>query len=353
MNPTQDRIFVVIPVYNAEKTLKSCVRSIQKQTYSNIQIVLVDDGSPDRSGAICDALAEEDPRIRVLHQENAGSFAARRAGTKLCGNGAGDYICFCDADDRMPRDALQTLYDACVQNDAEISMGPWDRIWYGIRMHPVRWMPPNEVVDHDRFLSEFFCSWYGITRMPVSLCSKLFRAPLLQTAYNAVPPGATFFFGDDLIVSLHACTEASRLVSIPEVTYAYRMGGGTSRYKPNMLREYIGLYRYKMDFAVPYLDVVPQDLRLLSDIELCNVALSFFRTLMAEKKIPPQKRREIILESVRLPEIRAAAENVLGSDYEKKEYAQMIEQEDIDAIERAARPISLLRRVLQRLKNRI
>ena len=350
MSQNNETVFVVVPLYNARKTLKASVRSIQKQTYKNLKIILVDDGSTDGSGALCDKLAEADARIRVLHQKNAGSFAARRAGLALCDGSESDYVCFCDADDRMPPAALQTLLNACARDDADISMGTWDRILYGFRMQSEQWMPPNESIDHERFLSEFLCSWYGITRMQVSLWAKLFRIPLLKAAYDAVPPGTTRFFGDDLVVTLHACTAARRLVSIPDVVYDYRVGGGTSRFRPNMLREFIGLYRYKMDFAAPYLDAVPQDLRLLADIELCNVALTYFRTLMGEKKIPPQRRREIMLESVRLPEIRAAAEHVLSSDYEKKAYAQMIAGEDLDAIEREAQPVSLPRKVLGRLK---
>ena len=352
MNPTPDTIFVVIPVYNAKKTLKECVRSIQKQTYTNLQIILVDDGSRDGSGALCDTLAAKDPRIRVLHQTNAGSFAARRAGTALCGNGDRDYICFCDADDRMPPAALRTLYDACVQNDADLSVGPWNRFWHGITLHADSSGAPDVSIDHELFLRKYFCSWYGITLLSVSLCSKLFRAPLLRAAYDAVPPDTAGFFGDDLVVSLPACTAADRIVCIPDVVYAYRIGGGTSRFRPDMLRDYIRLYRYKMAFAAPYLDAVPQDLRLLSDIELCNVTLSFFRTLTAEKTIPPQKRREIMLESVRLPEIRAAADHVLCSDYEKKAYAQMIAQEDLDALEQEAQPVSLPRKVWQKLRSR-
>lgn len=352
MNPTTDTIYVVIPVYKAEKTLRQCVRSIQKQTYDNLRIILVDDGSPDRSGTICDALAAKDTRIRVLHRENAGSFAARRAGVNLCGEGERDYICFCDADDYLPPAALQTLHDACVRSDADISVGPWDRTWHGVTIHADPSTVEDAVIDRDLFLQKYFCSWYGITRLSVSLCSKLFRARVLRTAYNEVPPGTVNFFGDDLIVTLHACAAAKRIVCVPEVTYVYRMGGGTSRFRPDMLRDYIRLYRHKMAFAEPYLGVVPQNLRLLSDIELCNVAFTYFRTLNAEKKIPPQKRREIILESVRLPEIRAAAENVLSSDYEKKAYAQMIAKEDSDAIEREAQPISLPRKVRRRFLKR-
>lgn len=342
----QETIWVVIPVYNAQKGLKRAVRAVQKQTYAPLRIVLVDDGSTDRSPAICDALAARDARIRVVHQENDGSFAARKAGVLSCDAVDGDYICFCDADDRMPPDALQALHDACSRFDAELSLGASSRIWHGIRINAPQ-KGQDLCIERETFFEKYFCSWYGITRMPVTLWAKLYRAPLIAAAYNAVPPGTTRFFGEDLVVTLNACSAANRIVWIADEVYSYRMGGGSSRYRPDMLREFIGLYRYKMAFAEDY--TAPQDLRLLADIELCNVAFSFFRTVMAEKTLTEQTRRGIIGESVRLQEIAAAAEHVLASDYSLKAYAQMIAQADVGAIERETKPVGFARKVLRRV----
>lgn len=343
----QETIWVVMPVYNAQRFLTRAVRSVQKQTYASVRIVLVDDGSTDRSAAICDDLARRDARIQVVHQQNAGSFAARRAGVQVCDADARDYICFCDADDRMPPDALRTLYDACVRHGADVSIGSASHVWHGVTMHPPVYQREDLCIDRDLFFSKYFCSWYGITLMPVTLWGKLYQAPLLQAAYDAAGQGTTRFFGDDLVVTLNACAAANRIIWIPDEVYAYRMGGGTSRYRPDMLHEFIGLYRYKMAFAENY--TAPQDLRLLSDIELCNVAFSFFRTVTAEKSLTPRQRRAIIGESVRLPEIAEAAAHVLASDYSLKAYAQMIEQADVDAIEREAAPIGFVRKVLRRV----
>lgn len=98
---------VVIPVYKVEKYLDECVQSVVQQTYSNLEIILVDDGSPDRCGAMCDAWAERDPRIRVIHQENGGLSAARNTG--IC-NATGDYVLFLDSDDWWEKNTvLETL----------------------------------------------------------------------------------------------------------------------------------------------------------------------------------------------------------------------------------------------------
>ena len=91
-------ISVIVPVYRVERYLDRCLRSITEQTYRNLEIILVDDGSPDRSGAICDAWAEKDSRIRVIHKENAGAGAARNTGLDMA---AGDVVSMIDSDDYL------------------------------------------------------------------------------------------------------------------------------------------------------------------------------------------------------------------------------------------------------------
>lgn len=109
---------VVIPVYKVEKYLDECVQSVVQQTYSNLEIILVDDGSPDRCGAMCDAWAERDPRIRVIHQENGGASAARNNGIR---NATGDYVLFLDSDDWWEKNtAIETLAKQLKRTPVEV-----------------------------------------------------------------------------------------------------------------------------------------------------------------------------------------------------------------------------------------
>lgn len=103
-------ISVVVPVYNCEKYLDRCVRSLQSQTYGNLEILLVDDGSRDGSGALCEAFAGEDVRIRVIHKENGGVSSARNCGLDAM---TGQYCIFVDADDYVDSRLIETLYLAC------------------------------------------------------------------------------------------------------------------------------------------------------------------------------------------------------------------------------------------------
>ena len=101
-----DLISVIVPVYKVEKYLDKCVQSIVDQTYRNLEIILVDDGSPDNCPAMCDAWAEKDDRIRVIHKENGGLSDARNAGMAIA---TGEYIGFVDSDDWIFDDFVRCL----------------------------------------------------------------------------------------------------------------------------------------------------------------------------------------------------------------------------------------------------
>ena len=115
----KDLISIIIPVYNVEKYLKECVDSVRKQTYKNLEIILIDDGSKDNSGKLCDELAKEDNRIKVIHKENGGLSDARNVGIE---NATGEYIQFIDSDDFVEKDMIEILHNDICQEKADVSM---------------------------------------------------------------------------------------------------------------------------------------------------------------------------------------------------------------------------------------
>ena len=112
-------ISVIIPVYKCEQYLEACVDSILNQTFSDFEIILVDDGSPDSSGKICDALAEKHNKILVLHQENQGQAAARNNGVKIA---HGEWLHFVDCDDSLHPQMLESLYNAVSEDNVKLAM---------------------------------------------------------------------------------------------------------------------------------------------------------------------------------------------------------------------------------------
>lgn len=112
-------ISIIVPVYRAEKYLNDCVDSILRQTFSNFELVLIEDGSPDQSGAICDEYAQRDERVRVIHQPNQGQAAARNHALPMT---QGKWLCYVDSDDTIHPQMLEHLYRAAVESGAGISM---------------------------------------------------------------------------------------------------------------------------------------------------------------------------------------------------------------------------------------
>lgn len=119
----QPLVSVIVPVYNVEKYLKRCLDSVLAQSYKNLEIILVDDGSTDRSGEICDEYKKKDGRIRVIHKENGGLSDARNEGMKI---GKGDYACFVDSDDVVKNDYVEYLFGLIKKFDVEMSVAKYE-----------------------------------------------------------------------------------------------------------------------------------------------------------------------------------------------------------------------------------
>ena len=119
MSQEKALISIIIPVYKVEKYLEKCIQSVINQTYENLQIILVDDGSPDNCGKICDEYAKKDHRIEVIHKSNGGLSDARNKGLEIA---KGEYIGFVDSDDYIEADMYEVLYNLLKQYNADVSI---------------------------------------------------------------------------------------------------------------------------------------------------------------------------------------------------------------------------------------
>lgn len=115
----EDLVSVIVPIYKVEQYLEKCVNSIKNQTYKNLEIILVDDGSPDNCPALCDSLAKTDNRIKVIHKTNGGLSDARNVGFS---SSTGKYISFVDSDDYLNTNFIETLYNNLINTDADMSI---------------------------------------------------------------------------------------------------------------------------------------------------------------------------------------------------------------------------------------
>lgn len=208
-------ISVIVPVYKAEAYLKRCVDSICGQTYRNLEIILVDDGSPDRSGEICDALALEDSRIRVIHKANGGMSSARNAGLAIA---RGAYYGFVDSDDWIEKHMYETLYGLIEKYLAQIAVGglqcdyPDGRADYFNTQYPAN--RQIELFSTEDALRELTYA-EKITNSP---CDKLFACEILK----GLPMKEGIIYEDTQIMPLWL-ERASRIAFTPEPLYHYMM----------------------------------------------------------------------------------------------------------------------------------
>ena len=164
---------MILPIYNVEKFIEKCVRSLINQTYKNIEIILVDDGSKDSSGAIADNLAKEDSRIRVIHKDNGGLSDARNFGIE---NATGDYICFVDSDDYVKSDYVKSMYDNLVDNDVKISCCGFCHLYENGTIKEINFQNiSKKYVKDDAQIYLNIVGYYN-----VSSCNKLFDISLFK-----------------------------------------------------------------------------------------------------------------------------------------------------------------------------
>ena len=207
MNPL---ISVIVPIYNVEAYLPRCLDSIVNQTYQNLEIILVDDGSPDNCGAICDEYASRDSRIRVIRKENGGVSSARNAGLDVM---QGEYLTFVDPDDWLSLDAVQVLYDRLVEDGSDMAIGRHTDVYADGRENDgfCRWMTdciftPNEI----------FAALGDRQRFAVTSWSKLYRRELfLDLRY---PPISC---GEDNWIYPYLIQKCRRVSSVDHLVYYY------------------------------------------------------------------------------------------------------------------------------------
>lgn len=126
MKSSEELISVIVPIYKVENYLEKCVETIVNQTYLNLEIILVDDGSPDSCGTICNKLAEKDSRIRVIHKKNGGLSDARNAGIRIA---TGEYFLFVDSDDFISYSMIETLYKSIKKNNADMAVCGYEKVF--------------------------------------------------------------------------------------------------------------------------------------------------------------------------------------------------------------------------------
>ena len=260
MNPL---ISIIIPVYKVEEYIDECVESIVNQSYKNLEIILVDDGSPDNCPAICDEWAKKDQRIKVIHQKNAGQSAARNAALKIA---TGEFIGFVDSDDFIDRDMYKILYEALSGSTAKISSCYFLRT-DGSKSDETLKVSPLKTYSVNEALREFFLK----REIGSAVWDKLYRREVFDNI--RFPEGET---NEEYPMFIPLIVRSSGVVHTGKTLYKYRMRGGSttdSTWKTDADIILKHLYEMKDQIAEDKLKAVEKEFNVFCADSAFSVAL--------------------------------------------------------------------------------
>jgi len=246
------KISIIVPVFNVEKYLSQCVDSLRNQTLRDIEIILVDDGSPDNCPAICDEYAKQDERIKVVHKQNEGLGYARNSGLDVA---IGEYIAFVDSDDYVELNTYQRLYAKAMDSKADIVFFNYQRFndqrdifekssiqretlydteegLRGLMLNMIA-NPPNAKSDRD---------------IECSSCCALYRYDPIKK-YGIRFKSERELISEDLLFNLDYLLHSSKVVAIPDVYYNYRSNplSLTAKIRPDRIIKNLFFYQYLLE----------------------------------------------------------------------------------------------------------
>lgn len=240
----KEKISVIVPIYNAQKWLSLCIKSILRQSYKNLEIILVDDGSTDKSPGICDRFEKKDERIIVIHNSNGGVSAARNAGLDKA---SGEYICFVDSDDYLPENAIEIM---CVKmrtnqldycNGAAFCLNP---------VHNQRFKAISGVTAQ-RNDTETWCRF--LDQQEWGPWAKLFKNSIIRE--NGLRFPLDVKYGEDTIFVSTYLFFCNRVMTIDENLYYYNclnISSASNKFYPELLR-------WSKNIVVNYSKLIPND----------------------------------------------------------------------------------------------
>jgi len=242
MEKTGELVSIIVPVYQVKEYLDSCVQSLRSQTYRDIEIILIDDGSADGSGRLCDQYAKEDVRIKVLHQKNKGLSGARNEGLRLA---AGEYIAFVDSDDVVSPDFIEELYTIMKEYHAQIAVCSYEKGNRAVFEHGNGRKDKKYCINAKKMLVQ----WHGKRKkVETVVWNKLYHRSVFGCETDIFPEGKLH---EDVYVSHLLVNNAERIAVTSRRLYFYRIRTGSikmSRVTKESVKQNLDAQRTRMDF---------------------------------------------------------------------------------------------------------
>ena len=235
-----DLISVIVPVYNVEEYLRECIESIISQTYSNLEIILIDDGSKDQSGMICDEYEKKDSRIKVIHKENAGVSSARNTGLQIA---TGDWVAFVDSDDWLEENYFEVLINAAKTNNVEVVLCGYNRVVLSNK-ESINNSEKTIVLNSRAFLIKILNpqTGYGFCHM------KLYKKEVIKDILF----DANLIVGEDALFNEQIAYNVKKVCMIEKSLYNYRinLNSAVKKYDPEYANKYLKSMKVNKEYLM-------------------------------------------------------------------------------------------------------
>lgn len=239
-------VSIVVPIYKVESYLARCVDSLLTQTYKNLEIILVNDGSPDNCPAIADSYAAQHLNIQVIHKENGGLSSARKEGWRVA---KGDYILFIDSDDYVETSMVENLVSAIEEHRAELALCSYFTESDGIkRAHQLDYS--KSYIEKKDIVEQYIYPLMGkgkSTNIPGFLCIRLMKRKLIKESYFV---SENLYFMEDHVFDLEYADKVNSIavINVPLYVYCINRASLSNRYRPGKWQMYINLYQYFQNY---------------------------------------------------------------------------------------------------------
>lgn len=250
------KVSIIIPVYNTEKYIHKCVDSVLGQTYNNIEVILVDDESPDRCSEICDEYSKIDNRIKVIHKKNSGLGFTRNAGLEHV---SGDFVTFLDSDDWIDSNHIENLLNPYLSDSVDLVIGSYKRcsneeelIRYE-KQHMEGKFSDKSIVAVAMLMVAPPKDYSKDVGIPMSVCFNLYKVDIVHK-YSLKFPSERDTVGEDLFFNLEYLKNCKHICIIESYGYNYRANPTsiTRKYNPERVNRTISYYRRLLSIAPGY-----------------------------------------------------------------------------------------------------
>lgn len=240
-------VSIIVPIYNVRNYVEKCIGSLMHQTYTNIEIILIDDGSTDGSGEICDTLAKEDSRIRIVHSLNNGVSHARNIGLDLV---IGDYVTFVDGDDWLEEDWVEISLNEINMSNSDILIAGFTKSYESGEEQVMHCYSPKRKLSNIECLKEMYMKPFDETYFAWEVCAKLFLSKL----WSDVRFNNDISFQEDGLAFWEVLKKANSVMYIPMYKYHYFCRSNSVVHAPTIKNIYDSYKTNEIFYKNPWYD---------------------------------------------------------------------------------------------------